>query len=545
MNQSLALSELTHTCSTRTNRLAGANAPAHRAQTSGPSNIEAPGDPADFSGADALCAQPSGGSGSAPLPQRHQLSQANRVTLQRAAVPHDAQSTAPLSDDDEPDEPDGCPGMPEPRRSHDVDVGHQTLITHERTAGQFVLPGDLAPPAAWPLLDKPEWRAAGEIPGVPPTSTQGNVIAPAITAARLHAYEQAQGPALGAQPFSDYNSVPRAAAVPMPPTPDLPASERPSPGRPHTVYRPINRIAYGEGGDWVRAYIDRNRTGSDVRGHKDSSRRQVVWTDLELYAQVIAWCEQARADKRAFLERGDSHRPHTRTFIIPARCHKADGRVVFDLRPVLGAQAAGKPLRWTLPPSERYPAGLETGVPIPAIADDTHITPRLDPIAFRKRCTAAGVMDEYGIQQVISLGLVSASDCARDSVFQMNYPAVSRHAAFAQALAESEAAEGFLSSPYLSPPLSPARLNPFNAIERAGMRKQAAAVTLLIQRNGGRYEVLVPWDSWKYWTGPRVPVSRKVSCPSRRYAISPPRRTTAGGAAAERRHGGTKQRWQD
>ena len=87
---------------------------------------------------------------------------------------------------------------------------------------------------------------------------------------------------------------------------------------------------------------------------------------------MVEWCAQARADKQAFLQHGDTHRPRTRTFIIPARCHKAQGRVVFDLRPVLEAQAQGKPLIWT-----DEATGIETGVPIPAIADDTPITPRI------------------------------------------------------------------------------------------------------------------------------------------------------------------------
>jgi len=351
--------------------------------------------------------------------------------------------------------------MPEPGRVHDTDVGHQTLVAHERTAGQFCLPGVEPPAVRWPLLAKPEWAAAGEIPGVPPTSQHGNIISPDIAASRQHAYEQALGSALRGQPFSDYNSVPQAAAVPFSPTPSVSAAERPSPGQPHTVYQPRNRIAYGEGGDWVRAYIDRYPMRADVRSSSDPARRAVVWSDLDLYHQVVEWCEQARSDKRAFLQHGDTHRPRTRTFIIPARCHKAQGRVVFDLRPVLEAQALGKPLIWT-----DAATGIETGVPIPAIADDTPITPRIDAAAFRERCAAAGIRDEYGIQQVLSLGLVSASTCNRDTVLQMNYPAVARHAKKARAIAQAEAAEGFLSPEFACLPLSPARINPFNAIER-------------------------------------------------------------------------------
>ena len=302
---------------------------------------------------------------------------------------------------------------------------------------------------------------------------------------------------------------------------------------PYTVYQPRNKITYAKDGDWVRAVIDRRAPQPGVYRHKNKARSYVDWTDRELLDQVIAWCELARADKptflqkgdshrprtrtfiiparchkaagavvydlrqilepkqpddrgaglipnkgskhdqvvpwcelaradkRAFLQKGDSHRPRTRTFIIPARCHKAAGAVVYDLRQILEAQAAGRPLRWI--DSE---TGIETGVPIPAIADDTPITPRLDKATFLRCCEAAGIQDLYGIQQVVSLGLVSASGCSRDTVLQMNYPAVSRHAAKAQAIADKEASQGFLSNPYSSLPLSPARINPFNAIER-------------------------------------------------------------------------------
>ena len=130
----------------------------------------------------------------------------------------------PLTDGDSPGEPDTCPDMNKPGRVHDTDVGHQTLIAHERTAGQFCLPGVAEPVVKWPLLAKPEWTAAGEIPGVPPSSRLGNIISPDIAASRQHSHEQARGSALRDQPFSDYNSVPQAAAVPFSPTPSISAA---------------------------------------------------------------------------------------------------------------------------------------------------------------------------------------------------------------------------------------------------------------------------------------------------------------------------------
>jgi len=115
---------------------------------------------------------------------------------------------------------------------------------------------------------------------------------------------------------------------------------------PYTVYQPRNKITYAKDGDWVRAVIDRRAPQPGVYRHKNKARSYVDWTDRELLDQVIAWCESARADKPTFLQKGDSHRPRTRTFIIPARCHKAAGAVVYDLRQILEAQAARRPLRW-------------------------------------------------------------------------------------------------------------------------------------------------------------------------------------------------------
>ena len=56
-----------------------------------------------------------------------------------------------------------------------------------------------------------------------------------------------------------------------------------------------------------------------LRAQRDSCRvlsfRSIDWTDVDQGSssrttdcQVIAWCEQARADKRAFLQLGDLHR---------------------------------------------------------------------------------------------------------------------------------------------------------------------------------------------------------------------------------------------
>ena len=191
--------------------------------------------------------------------------------------------------------------MAEPNRVHDTDVGHQTLLQHQRTDGQFLLPSQPQADNPWPLLDKAEWRDAGEIPGVPPRSQAGNTIPPEIAASRLHEYEQAHGPELAHLPFSDYNCVPAAPAAVVAPTPQVDAAERPTPGLPYTVYQPRNKITYTEGGDWVRAVIDRRPPQPGVHRHKDKTQSYVDWTDLELHNQVIAWCDLARADKRTFL----------------------------------------------------------------------------------------------------------------------------------------------------------------------------------------------------------------------------------------------------
>ena len=127
---------------------------------------------------------------------------------------------------------------------------------------------------------------------------------------------------------------------------------------------------------------------------------------------------------------------------------------IWDLRPIRLAEAAVLPI---------------TDIPIGCIDVTQAIQPRLNPEALRRRLEAAQVMDAYGIQQLLDIGLISQSEAPRHTVLQANYPAIARHARFAADLAHREAAEDVLSAAFTTGiPLFPVRLNPFNAVERDG-----------------------------------------------------------------------------
>ena len=290
-------------------------------------------------------------------------------------------------------------------------------------------------------------RRASEIPAVDPeVSTHRARSASAPT-------HQASPQALIDEPFSDYNTVLPTGRVQFDAPP--PPTDTPTPGQPHTVFKDTVQITWAEGGDWVKEYISANAMTPQVKRARtaDNAHRFVVWTARELYDQVQLWLASARADMEA-LKRDPSHRPRTKTLMIPDHCHRGNGKYTWDLRPFLAALAAGEPT---------------DAVEIPHLDTSAHIEPSLNADALRTRMRAAGIRDQYGIQQLLELGVVSDSDAPRHTVLQINYPAVGRHAAFAEALVQREAREGKLSAPFADGfPLFPLRLNPYNAIEREG-----------------------------------------------------------------------------
>jgi hypothetical protein len=92
------------------------------------------------------------------------------------------------------------------------------------------------------------------------------------------------------------------------------------------------------------------------------------------------------------------------------------------------------------------------------IDDSADIRPALNAEALRARMMAAGVEDEYGMQQLLELGLMSQSKAPRHTVLQVNYPAVAKHASQAAEIVTKEANAGMLSAPLGGIPLFPVRL---------------------------------------------------------------------------------------
>lgn len=341
------------------------------------------------------------------------------------------------------------------------------LLGSDRFNGDFISATRGGPsPERWPLFHCLPMEMLGDIPAVPP------VVTPAAASCTTQAGWQASAASLLAIPVSDYNvALPSSARAP---SRTSEPTDRPSPGQPHTVFNDTCEIGFEEGGDWVRSFITNASSSPERRKHsytrldadgnplkltRSDENRCVRWTSVELYNQTQEWFISAASDKRNYMaarspEEADAIRARTRTFIIPDHCHRGGGAFIWDLRQFRLEEANGRPT---------------TDVPIPCIDVAQPIRPRLNPVTLRRRLEAAGVADEYGIQQLLDIGLMSQSEAPRHTVLQVNYPAVARHAQFAADLVRREAKEGILSDTFTTGiPLFPVRLNPFNAIEREG-----------------------------------------------------------------------------
>ncbi len=328
------------------------------------------------------------------------------------------------------------------------DVQVDRLLIDERIAGDFLAPHHGAAPAAepWPVMDIPAMAEDGEIPGVAPA------VAARQASCRLDPAHQAAPEALTDEPFSDYNAVLPTDRLSFE-EPGAP-TDTPTPGLPHTVFTDTVEISWDEGGDWVRDILRERPAEPQAKRHKRGAARTsrtVCWAAAELWAEVQRWRASAAADMKAIAQ-NPAHRPATKTFIIPDRCHRGGGAYIWDLRPLLAAEAQGQPT---------------DSIPIPHLDTSLPITPSLKADELRRRMDDAGIADAYGAQQLLELGVVSRSSAPRHTVLQFNYPAVARHASFARELARREATEGKLSEPFGNGfPFLPLRLNPYNAIER-------------------------------------------------------------------------------
>ena len=303
----------------------------------------------------------------------------------------------------------------------------------------------------WPVIDNLSMLLRGEPPAVAPA------VSTATASCRLEPSFQASWETRMSTPLSDFNAVRTHAEQPFERLSPIEPADGPAAGQPHQVFNDQCEIAWNEGGDWVRAFIRSHPDHPSVHrlaSGASGGSRCVRWTSRELFDQTESWFNSAQADWTGFQQRGEHHRPCTRTFIIPDHCHRGGGRRIWDLRGVREAQAAGEEI---------------SGVPIPHLDPATPIDPSLNIEAFKRLCKKADIQDHYGIQQVSSLGFVSRSLAPRHTVLSMNYPALARHIDFAARKAQAEVQLGRTSKPFSAGiPLFPVRLNPFNAAERPG-----------------------------------------------------------------------------
>ena len=343
-------------------------------------------------------------------------------------------------------DPDDAPAFRDRERG-----ATERSVAPARVTGDFLCAHilDVEKTPEWPTMDIPVLLARNVLPAqTPPISSK-------IAAGRadVPGSRQASPATLLAEPFSDFNAVKPAARIDLsgPPPPD--PADCPTAGVPHTVFVDGSIIRATEGGEWVRRFIKQNRKHPAVRLYGPNGRC-VHWSAAEIYEQTELWFASASADMAAFAKHGGNHRSSTPTLIVPDRCHLGGGKYIWDLREFRRAQAAG----------------LDTSrIAITALDVDLAIAPKLQADRLRERFAAAGVTDEFVMQQMLESGLVSSSRAPRHTILQLNYPPVARHLRFARDLVRREATERKLSSPFAAGvPLFPVRLNPYGAVERDG-----------------------------------------------------------------------------
>ena len=329
-----------------------------------------------------------------------------------------------------------------------ADDHHQIILTppehsHVGEPAQ-VVPGSKS---RWPI---PRLSAAWgrDLPAVHP------VTDPYAACAKGGVRDQETPERIGSAPFSMYNAIRTAAEVDFSGVPpDLENTSRAVCGRIHTVFKDTVRIQRARGGDWVRAFMKRHpeRVHRSVTHQSDKGRDFIAWTAQETMHQVELWVESMRHDMRAFARVGDTHRPRTRTLIIPQDGHRGEGEIIHDVRGFLAARAAG----------------LDTDtVPIPALRLDTPIEPRLRAASLSRRMERASIRDAYGKQQLLHTGLFNHSAVSKDTVLMPNYLPIATHARHAQEQVEAEQADGILSAPFSMPPFFPCRIHPYSAVEQ-------------------------------------------------------------------------------
>ena len=339
--------------------------------------------------------------------------------------------------------------LPGTDSSRDLSCAAERSVASATTTGDFLCAHihETHERTAWPVMDIPVLHAQDTVPAIPPP------IDPATAAGRsdLPTARQADPKTLLSEPFADFNAVRPAERIDL--TGPPPPTDCPSAGAPHTVFEESNFIHASDGGGWVRRFVKQHPKHPSV-SRRGKAGKGVHWSDRELFEQTELWFASAAADMLAFERHGGAHRSSTPTFIIPDRCHRGGGRHIWDLRGFRRAQAAGEDT---------------SQIQIPHLDVDLSISPKLRSDRLRKRFEAAGVTDEFVMQQMLESGLVSHSQAPRHTILQLNYPPVARHMRFARDLVRRESEERKLSSPFSTGiPLFPVRLNPYGAVERDG-----------------------------------------------------------------------------
>jgi hypothetical protein len=119
------------------------------------------------------------------------------------------------------------------------------------------------------------------------------------------------------------------------------------------------------------------------------------------------------------------------------------------------------------------------------LEEGEHAPVRLNADRLRARAAQAGVLDEYGIQQLCESGIFSHSEARHDLLLAVNYRGVGEYSCFCADLVQAEADDGIVSHGYVGIPLFSCRLHPRNVVAGAKPRMVADLGALRDDDDGG------------------------------------------------------------
>ena len=206
---------------------------------------------------------------------------------------------------------------------------------------------------------------------------------------------------------------------------------------------PRGMVATARNGEWVRRQL--RAAGVD----------RIHWSAEDVVAQIQEWEARNRADlakeHKADQEgHAGTHRKRCATFIIRQEDILGEGSVIWDLRELQTWRTQGS-----------------VGEPPRIRAQDPGEKPRirLNAERLRARAMAAGITDEYKLQQLCEIGVFTHSEARRDMLLAVNYRAVAEHSVFCAKTAADEEEVGILSEGYGGVPFVPCRINPRQVVE--------------------------------------------------------------------------------